>query len=199
MAYKPCNRCGQDIGFRKDGGRIVPINPDGTPHHCNPAPAAQPEKENALIGIYQGITFKRISIVRKDKKILSSGCTKRLLDYLAEPGILLKVGMKVKVVFAKDGNADVIEICPDQPAAEQQQNQPGTQTETSTSPESPADIFPPKDRLIVAQCLLKAWTDLYISGHPGEAYDSKNFADARKEILAAVENDLPRVMAMGVR
>ncbi len=220
MAYKPCNRCGQDIGFRKEGNRTLPVNPDGTPHHCNPQPATPAEKENSTIGIYQGLAFKRINIVRKDKKILSSGVTPSLLNTLAAHDCPIKTGMKVKVIFAKDGNADKIEICPDQPALIEEQPaakpavaepEPATvaQQETRTSPDSiapattkapqtftPGDLFSPKDRLIVAQCLVKAYTDLWMQTHTP---DTITFAAARNEILGAVEADLPRVMKAGVR
>jgi hypothetical protein len=56
---------------------------------------------------------------------------------------------------------------------------------------------PRNERIIVAQMLVKTWTELYISGHPGEAYDSKNFAEAREEILKAMEADVDRVMKAG--
>jgi hypothetical protein len=40
MPLKPCNRCGKDIGFRKEpDGRTVPLNPDGTVHRCKSSAA----------------------------------------------------------------------------------------------------------------------------------------------------------------
>ena len=218
MAYKPCNRCGQDIGFRKEGTRILPINPDGTPHRCNPRPAMATEKAaepDSVVGIYQGISFKRISVTRKDRRVLSSATTPRLLTELADPVNPVKAGMKVRVVFDKDGNADTIEICPDQPAppAEPPNEEKPADKPAPAEPHVPADaapatvakpsqaftpgdLFSPKDRLIVAQCLVKAYTDLWMQTHTP---DTITFADARAEILAAVKADLPQVMAAGVR
>lgn len=49
MALKPCNRCGKDIGFRKEpDGKTIPINPDGTPHRCQAQAAAT--NGHAIIG-----------------------------------------------------------------------------------------------------------------------------------------------------
>ena len=42
MPYKPCNRCGKDIGFRKEGDKTVAINPDGSPHRCKAESAGNP-------------------------------------------------------------------------------------------------------------------------------------------------------------
>jgi pyruvate/2-oxoglutarate dehydrogenase complex dihydrolipoamide acyltransferase (E2) component len=69
------------------------------------------------------------------------------------------------------------------PAAAKKSDEPG-----------PRDIFSPRDRLIVAQCLVKAYTDLWCNTHTP---DSVTFDDARKEILAVVKEDLPRVMEIG--
>lgn len=52
----------------------------------------------------------------------------------------------------------------------------------------------PNERLIVAQLLIKKWTDLYIGSNVLEPSD---FDTGRKDILDAVEKDLDRVMAMG--
>jgi hypothetical protein len=53
---------------------------------------------------------------------------------------------------------------------------------------------PRNERIIVAQCLLKAWTDLWINTNTP---DSVTFDDAREDILKAVEADLQRVMTAG--
>lgn len=53
---------------------------------------------------------------------------------------------------------------------------------------------PRNEKLIVAQCLLKAYTDLYIASNPP---DGIGFNSGREEILKAVETDLPRVMRAG--
>jgi hypothetical protein len=98
------------------------------------------------------------------------------------------------------------EIAPAQPA-QKPSAAAAPQQETRTSPESsapatarstdrpgPRDIFTSQDRLIVTQCLMKAYTDLWINTNTP---DSVTFDDAREEIIAAVEKDLPRVMEIG--
>jgi hypothetical protein len=55
-------------------------------------------------------------------------------------------------------------------------------------------FHPRNEKLIVAQCLVKAYTDLYIASNPPDGLD---FENGRKEILAAVEQDVDRVMKAG--
>jgi len=136
--------------------------------------------------------------------------TTDLLKCLTDPTASVKAGMKIKVVFGKDGKAEKTEICPDQPAPAAAVA-PENPTETCTSPkdtpeatapaEKPAerkftsgDLYSPKDRLIVTQCLLKCWTDLWCNNNTP---DSVTFDEAREDILAAVEKDLQRVMNAG--
>ena len=53
---------------------------------------------------------------------------------------------------------------------------------------------PRNEKIIVAQCLLKAYVDLWPNCHTP---DTVSFADAREEILKAVEADIGRVMKAG--
>lgn len=53
---------------------------------------------------------------------------------------------------------------------------------------------PRNEKLIVAQCLVKAYTDLYIASNPPDGVD---FNTGRETILAAVEQDVDRVMKAG--
>jgi hypothetical protein len=53
---------------------------------------------------------------------------------------------------------------------------------------------PRNERMIVVECMLKAYIDLWQSTH---APDTVDFADARIEILDAIEADLPRVLKAG--
>jgi hypothetical protein len=53
---------------------------------------------------------------------------------------------------------------------------------------------PRNEKIIVVQVLIKAYCDLWINTNTP---DSVTFADARAEILAAVEADLGRVMNAG--
>jgi hypothetical protein len=53
---------------------------------------------------------------------------------------------------------------------------------------------PRNEKIIVAQTLLKCWTELWFNTITP---DSVNFDQARDEILTAVENDLERVMKAG--
>ena len=143
---KDCDRCGQKIGFRKEGGRTIPINGDGTPHHCQKAAPAEAPKEDSRIGIYGGIVRGQISLTLRSG-IMMSQVTPDLLKCLTDPNTAIKNGMKIKLVFGKDGKAEKAEVCPDQPApatAPAPAQQPATvatekPTETCTSPkESPA-------------------------------------------------------------
>lgn len=139
---KDCNTCGQKIGFRKEGGRTIPINGDGTPHHCQKtAPAAAP-KEDARIGTYGGVDRGRIKLTLKTGGIMMTEATADLLKCLTDPNTAIKNGMKIKLIFAKDGKAEKAEVCPDQPAPAAAAAAPIAKekpTETCTSPkESPA-------------------------------------------------------------
>lgn len=53
---------------------------------------------------------------------------------------------------------------------------------------------PRNEKLIVAQCLVKAYTDLYIASNPPDGVD---FNTGRETILAAVEVDVDRMMKAG--
>lgn len=54
---------------------------------------------------------------------------------------------------------------------------------------------PRNERAIVAQCLLKCWTELYVSSQPGADFNA-----ARDAVLKAVEADLPAILkAAGVQ
>jgi hypothetical protein len=71
----------------------------------------------------------------------------------------------------------------------------GSPPQEQTKP--PTHEIPPKcsnrDRLIVAQTLVKAWTELYVETL---APDEINFDTARQEILKAVEHDVEEIMRM---
>ncbi len=55
MPPKPCNRCGKDIGFRKESdGRTVPLNPDGTLHRCQSQTAAPNGHTDTITGRLDG-------------------------------------------------------------------------------------------------------------------------------------------------
>lgn len=56
------------------------------------------------------------------------------------------------------------------------------------------DLFTPKDRLIVAQTLVKAYTDLWINTNTP---DTVTFEAARKQILAAIGEDIDKLMGIG--
>jgi hypothetical protein len=48
---KSCDTCGQKIGFTKKDGRTVPVNADGSVHHCQPKPAAPKEDRRNREGL----------------------------------------------------------------------------------------------------------------------------------------------------
>ena len=134
---KDCDRCGQKIGFRKEGGKTIPINADGTPHHCQKgAPAAAP-KEDARVGIYGGISLRRINLTLRNGSIMVTEATPDLLKCLTDPASAVKTGMKIKVIFAKDGKAEKTEICPDQPAPAAAPAQKPAQTAQQPAPIAP--------------------------------------------------------------
>ena len=135
---KDCDRCGQKIGFRKEGGKTIPINADGTQHYCTNKDLPQKPKEDSRIGTYGGISLRRINLTLKNGSIMVTEATPDLLKCLTDPNAAIKTGMKIKLVFAKDGKAEKAEICPDQPvpATPATVDKP---TETCTSQkESPA-------------------------------------------------------------
>jgi len=55
-------------------------------------------------------------------------------------------------------------------------------------------VFERNDKLIVVQTMLKAYCELWCSTNTP---DQVTFADAREDILAAIEADLPRVLKAG--
>lgn len=55
---------------------------------------------------------------------------------------------------------------------------------------------PVNQKIIVAQCLEKCYTDLYLASIPAGGYVT-DFKLARKTILDAVEEDIPRLMGIG--
>jgi hypothetical protein len=111
---KNCDTCGQKIGFSKKDGRTIPVNADGSPHHCQPKPTAP--KEDARTGIYGGVSRDNIKLTVKSGGILMSEATADLLKCLTAPDAAIKPGMRIKVIFGKDGKAERVEACPDQPA-----------------------------------------------------------------------------------
>jgi len=213
-----CKFCHGGIEWRKVGEKSVPYNLDGTPHRCKSqaagaAPAGAPVSCTARLDAFSGgsATFRVKSGKSKTYAILGSMANEwKAAGYKAGTWLEFTLDAKNFVqnprqvpepAWAKDLEAQQ-EIAPAQPA-QKPASAAATQQETRTSPESPtaarpapSDIFPPKDRLIVVQCLVKAYTELWCNTNTP---DSVTFGDARKEILAAVEQDLPRVMAMGVR
>ena len=214
MAYKPCNTCGKDIGFRKEGDKTLPINPDGTPHRCRTqagatTPAA-PVPCTARLDAYTSgsATFRVKSGRSKTYAILGSMAAEwkaagwkqgTWLEFTLDARNFVQGPKEVpEPAWGKDLEAQQ-EIAPAQPA----QNPPAAAAphqEIRTSPENPAarpgarDVFTSKDRLIVTQCLVKAYTDLWISTNTP---DTVTFDAAREEILEAVKKDLPRVMEIG--
>jgi len=132
---KPCDRCGKTIGFRKEGGRTVPINEDGSQHYCLNKDALQQPKEDSRIGIYGGITRGRISLTLKNRGIMMTEATVDLLKCLTDPNATIKTGMKIKVIFGKDGKAEKAEICPDQLAPKDPHTDNGTHVHEPVPPQ----------------------------------------------------------------
>ena len=213
MPYKPCNRCGKDIGFRKEGDKTVAINPDGSPHRCKTEAAGNPAAPTVCTARLDAFTsgsatFRVKSGRSKTYAILGSMATEwktagwkqgTWLEFTLDARNFVQGPKEVpEPAWGKDLEAQQ-EIDPAQPA-QKPAAAAAPQQETRTSPESPAarpgarDVFTSKDRLIVTQCLMKAYTDLWINTNTP---DSVTFDDAREEIIAAVEKDLPRVMEIG--
>jgi hypothetical protein len=137
-----CKKCGEEVVWKEKpgGGFFPPENKDGSRHDCEKKTALQQPKEDARVGIYGGIVRGQISLTLKSG-IMMSQATVDLLKCLSDPNTTIKTGMKIKLIFAKDGKAEKAEVCPDQPApaAAPAQAAPEKPTETCTSPkESPA-------------------------------------------------------------
>jgi hypothetical protein len=141
-----CLKCGEEVLWKEKpgGGFFPPENRDGSRHDCEkrgsakPAAPPQQQKEDSMIGTYRGLGKGRISILRRDKRILSSAATTSLLNDLSDPACQIKIGMKVKVTFDKKGDAaEKIEVCPDQPA-------PVVQQPAATKPPV-QPVTPPKE------------------------------------------------------
>lgn len=56
--------------------------------------------------------------------------------------------------------------------------------------------FTPKDKLIVAQTMLKAYTDLWIATSPADAVKAGLFDEARAEIMMAIMKDINTLMEL---
>jgi hypothetical protein len=127
-----CKKCGEEVIWREKpgGGFFPPENRDGSRHDCEKKPAAP--KEDTRIGIYGGINRGRISLTMKSG-ILMSEATPDLLKCLAAPDATIKPGVKIKVIFGKDGKAEKVEAFQDQPAPANTV-QPAPPKDTCTSP-----------------------------------------------------------------
>lgn len=222
-----CKYCHGGIEWRKVEGKSVPYNLDGTPHRCKSqgsptTPAAPTPCTGRLDAFTAGSATFRVKSGKSKTYAIPGTMANEWKAAGYKPGVWLEFTLSAsnfvqnpkqvpEPTWAKDLEAQQEIAASDQPEPISTQNpapvtteQVKTQKETRTSPESPApaagpgprDIFQPKDRLIVAQCLLKAYTDLWaITITP----DTVTFDNAREEILAAVQKDLPRVLKMGVQ
>jgi hypothetical protein len=136
---KYCTRpgCGKPIKWPPfvPGVKNHPLNMDGTEHRCQSSETAK-SKEDSRVGIYGGIVRGQISLTLKNGGIMMSQATPDLLTCLNDPNTAVKNGMKVKIVFAKDGKAEKAEVCPDQPTPVTAAALPAAErsTETCTSP-----------------------------------------------------------------
>ena len=139
-----CKKCGEEVIWKEKpgGGFFPPENKDGSRHDCEKKAAPQQPKEDSRIGTYMGVTRGQISLTLKNGGIMMSAATPDLLKCLTGPDPSIKTGMKIKVIFGKDGKAEKAEACPDQPApvTPAAKEKPA---ETCTSPkETPAQPGP---------------------------------------------------------
>lgn len=216
MPYKPCNSCGKDIGFRKEGDRTLPINPDGSPHRCRSqagtTAATAPVPCTARLDAYTtgSATFRVKGGKSKTYAVLGSMAAEwkaagwkqgTWLEFTLDARNFVQGPKEVpEPAWGKDLEAqqEIAPVQPKPPAAAAPQQETRTSPESGVTAAQPGarDVFPPKDRLIVVQCLVKAYTDLWCNTNTP---DQVTFEDAREDILTAVEQDLPKVLAMGVQ
>jgi len=185
---KYCTRagCGKPIKWPPfvAGVKSHPLNMDGTPHQCQAAPAAAP-KEDSRIGTYGGISLRRINLTLKNGSIMVTEATPDLLKCLTDPNAAIKTGMKIKLVFAKDGKAEKAEICPDQPAPVDPHTDNGFHVHEPVTPQgdkkdctssgTPAPVQPVSSKIPKVEML----ADMAASG-PDGYWRAKFYLDLRR-------------------
>ena len=75
---KPCNKCGQQIGWRQEGGKYIPLNIDGSDHKptCSGSKSVAPQVQETKV------IWGKIEKPTQDQEILREGLRQiRLLAY----------------------------------------------------------------------------------------------------------------------
>lgn len=54
---KPCNRCGAEIGWKEEGGKWIPLNPDGSEHRttCTGSKSSGGSDSSAVLAEVQAL------------------------------------------------------------------------------------------------------------------------------------------------
>lgn len=122
-----------------------------------------------------------------------------LLKCLTDPNTAVKNGMKVKLLFAKDGKAEKAEVCPDQPAPTAEPPAPEEMPkETCTSPqaESPAAELSDEDRVRAAiMCLNpsdRVGSRISLAGMVNSVIEMERISKDRPEDYADIESEVKR-------
>jgi len=75
---KPCNKCGQQIGWRQDGDRYIPLNTDGSDHKptCTGSKPSTPQVQETKV------VWGELGKSTPDQELLKAGLHQiRLLAY----------------------------------------------------------------------------------------------------------------------
>jgi hypothetical protein len=132
---------------------------------------------------------------------MMSEATADLIRCLNDPNTAIKIGMKIKVIFAKDGKAEKAEVCPDQPAPEEQPDPIVTRNpapvtteqlkETCTSPAAaPVNPAPERKKGPAEECRMPTREELLAMVYNYDTYwKAKTLMDvqAHDEIRQQVE------------
>ena len=205
---KSCN-CGQTITMRKgDDGKWRALNADGTQHRCDAPrtpykPMQQPQVTH-VIGKLQRYNDAGAVLLTEGgilTPIAITAAKKGAWELVGYPKEDSTIWLDVEV--GKDGFMIMSHEVP-VPAWGQAAIQALTEgrAKPAAAPQPIKDHvcgcqpFTQKDKLIVAQTMLKAYTDLWIACSPADAVKAGLFDEARAEIMLAIMKDLDVLMAL---
>ena len=196
---KPCKTCGAQIALRKTDLGWKAFNPDNTPHRCGPGGGYKPPVQNnkvigrlqryndaAMVFLTEGGILKTVAIAKAKYGAL------QLMNYSeTEPSLWFdcETDQNGFMIVSKEipkpawGDAAI--------AALEAPKEGGCGGDCTCNKSDVRMMFTAKDRLIVAQTLLKTYADVFVACCP---QDTVSFPAARAEILAAIKEDLEAIL-----
>jgi hypothetical protein len=205
---KACN-CGAQITMRKTDLGWKALNADGTPHRCDAPRTPYVKKEqqyaprkaepsNVIVGQMQRYNDAGVVLLTEGGILVPIAITAakaggfRAVGYSeTEPGLWLECELGPNGFLML--NKEVPKPAWGDAAIEALKGNGGKSVESAEHKCKCAQgSFTPKDRLIVEQTMLKAYTDLFIA----TMKKGTTFEEARMEILVAVKEDIAKIIEL---